>query len=886
MHSYKKYVNPHLGRRLASLKMDKEFVRGDGCWLYDVQGNRYLDMIASYGALPFGFNPPEIWNAIKQVEERKEPSFVQPSALSAAGELARMLVDLAPAGLKVVTFSNSGAEAVEAGIKLCRAATGRMGILSTKNSFHGKTLGALSSTGKYHYQKVFGAPVQGFNSVLYGDIDAVEEEFKNRANYYAAFIVEPIQGEGGIIVPPMGYLKGIRQLCDRYGVLLIVDEIQSGLGRTGWMFACQEERIIPDVMLLAKALGGGIMPIGACLCTEAVYTEDFAVKHSSTFAGNTLACRVGIAALNILLKNGQELVTNAALTGEYLKAGLLRLKDKYPEVIKEIRGKGLMLGIDFGITRESMPNSMLGVMAEQELLSSVIASYLLNVKGVRVAPTLNGSSVIRIEPPLIVNIEQCDFTLQALDEMLEVLSTANTAEFLKYLIGKTEKQATNRLSRPPKACYPEPLPGSDEGRFAFLVHPIDIKNYAEFDNSLSFFTEDELEKLILRWDDMVEPFVVSSVRITSKSGKKAYGEFISVPRTTEELLSMPKEKAVAEIKKAAELGIKRGAKIIGLGAYTSVVTRAGQLLLDLDAAITTGNSYTVVSAVEAVNWAVDKLFLCPSQITAAVVGAAGAIGKATSILITEKASRLILVGSPKWPVQSRRRLLKVAADAIAHLMELARKGKTFEPGTIGDIVMKQDNRPDFNGTTEEFIKFVEELEGEKGVFIISSEIEEAIPQADVVICATSSPQTLLHANNIKFGAVIFDISRPANVSPDVKEARPDVLVFDGGVIEVPGRPDLGWNFGFDKGLAYACMAETMMLALEHHYEHTSIGTDLNHNIIARLRELAEHHGFKVANLQIDNRQLSKEEWNKMFFARKTAVSSVPQGFDNANDMVK
>lgn len=871
MHPYIEYVNPHLGKLLTQINMDKNYVRGEGCWLYDADGRRYLDMIAAYGALPFGFNPPEIWEAIRRVELCAEPSFVQPSALNPAGELAKMLVELAPDGLEIVTFTNSGAEAVEAGIKLCRAATGRRGILSTKNSFHGKTLGALSATGKASYQQAFGAPVEGFDFIPYGDLSALEAAFKTKPDFYAAFIAEPIQGEGGIVVPPPGYLAGARKLCDEYGVLMIVDEIQTGLGRTGRMFACEEEGVTPDVMLLAKALGGGIMPIGACLCTEKAYTEDFAMKHSSTFAANTLACRVGIAALNRLLANDRQLVKNAAVVGDYLKSGLVKLGQKYSNVIREVRGKGLMLGIDFGVTRDTFPGSMIGVMAEQELLTPVISSHLLNVYGVRVAPTLNGSSVIRIEPPLIITREQCDIALEALDGMLDTLSAGDTAEFLRYLIGGPKKAAVSRAGRHRRQLKPKVEPRSEDGRFAFLVHPVDMKNYAEFDESLSVYTEAELSELVSRWNDMVEPFVISGVRVESKAGKTAYGEFISVARTAEELINLPQEQVMAEIRAAVELGKKRGAKIIGLGAYTSVAARAGQLLLDSGVAITTGNSYTVVAAVEAVNRAAGKLSLRPEQTTAAVVGATGSIGRATSILISENISQLILVGSPRWPVQSRRRLLKVAGEAVAHIADLAGKGKSFAPGTIGDRVLRHPALPGPGAGIEEYIKFAEQLEGKHGAFVISSNIDSVLPRADVVICATSSPHTLLKPDNIKFGAVVCDMSRPGNVSPEVKDTRPDVLVIDGGIIEVPGRPDLGWNFGFDTGLAYACMAETMMLALEHHYEHTSIGSDLNNDTIAMLRDLAAVHGFKVADFRSFNRPLSEEEWNRVMASRKTAA---------------
>ena len=268
MHPFAEFVNPYLGKLLASIKMDKKFVRGEGCYLFDDSGNRYLDCIAAYGALPFGYNPKAIWDVINDFQRSMEPSFVQPSALEAAGILAELLIKIAPADLRYVTFTNSGAEAAEAAVKLCRSATGRHGILSTIKGFHGKTLGALSATGNSSYQTVFGAPVEGFAHIPFGDADALEKELKNKKDFYAAFFVEPIQGEGGIVEPPKGYLKNVREICSKYGVRLVADEIQTGLGRTGKMFACADENVSPDVLLLAKALGGGIIPIGACLSNE------------------------------------------------------------------------------------------------------------------------------------------------------------------------------------------------------------------------------------------------------------------------------------------------------------------------------------------------------------------------------------------------------------------------------------------------------------------------------------------------------------------------------------------------------------------------------------------------------------------------------------------
>jgi len=280
LHVFSNYVNPYLGKVLENLLMDKEFIKGKGSYLYDRDNNKYLDFIANYGAVPFGYNPDEIWEAIDKYKKSQEPSFMKPSALKAAGELAEKLIQLTPDNLNYVSFTNSGAESVEAAIKLARSATGKEKILASYNSFHGKTLGALSATGNIEYQKAFGAPIAGFSFINYGSIKELEEKLEKSSDKYAAFLLEPIQGEGGIIEAPDGYLKKVEKLCKKFNVVFILDEIQSGLGRTGDLFAFEKEKIKADIILLAKALGGGIIPIGACISSDKVYNKEFALKHS------------------------------------------------------------------------------------------------------------------------------------------------------------------------------------------------------------------------------------------------------------------------------------------------------------------------------------------------------------------------------------------------------------------------------------------------------------------------------------------------------------------------------------------------------------------------------------------------------------------------------
>lgn len=876
MHPYPSYVNPYLGELLKLVQLDKRFVRGEGAWLWDDEGNRYLDFIAAYGALPFGFNPPRIWEALEQVRQAGEPSFIQPSYLDAAGQLAAKLIELTNGDLDFVTFTNSGAESTEAAIKMARAATGRKRILATQNSFHGKTMGALSATGRRSYQDAFYVPFEGFDFVPYGDVDALRQALEARPDEYAAVMLEPIQGEGGIVVPPAGYLRQVEELCREFGALFILDEVQTGLGRTGVMFRYQEEGVMPDAVTLAKALGGGLFPIGAMLCRAEVYTEAFAMKHSSTFAGNTLGARVGLAALELLTENDGALMKNVQRLGEQLKERLEQLREQYPHVIREIRGTGFMLGIDFGIDQRTFgsgPGAMLGIMAEQELLTPAIASYLLNRHGLRVAPTLNGSSVIRIEPPLIVDEAQCEMALDALADVCRVLAAGNTGQLLAHLVGREEPVPTP--VRRPEDDIPVPDgPAPDEGHFAFLVHPLDMGNYSEFDRSLEPYTDEEMAVLSEKFNALIRPFVVGQTRFVSETGEKVYGEFVVVPRTTEQLIDGPRQENLGLVAEAVELAHQRGAGIVGLGAYTAIVSRSGRALKDRTVALTTGNSYTVVAAIEAVLEASTRLGEDLTKMHAAVIGATGSIGRGTALLLGPEVQKLTLVGNPRSGDKAIERLQNVAAELFQQLVVEADAGREYAEGTIGGWLLRQSGRPAADADDEAYLAWTKQLLEQADCPVqLTIDVNEALKDAQAVVIATSSAEEFITPEMLRHGAVVCDMSRPPNVSRRVEKERPDVLVLDGGVIEVPGKPWFGWDFGYEQGLAYACMSETMMLALEKDYRDTSLGTDLTPASMLRLRDMARKHGFRLAGLRSFDRPVTEERWQQLLAARAQTVSS-------------
>lgn len=417
LENYKQYVNPGYVSLLSLLNLDKHFVKAEGTRLWDLDGQVYLDFLAGFGSQNFGHNNPVIIESIERVKAL--PNLVQSSLSPLAGALAKNLAALLPGDLKNTFFCNSGTEAVEAALKLARIATGKVHVVTTESSFHGKTIGSLSVTGRLKYLEPFRPLMPEISIVPFGNAEALEKALAK--GNCAAFIIEPIQGEGGINVPPAGFLRQVRDLCSKYDTLLILDEVQTGFGRTGHNFAMEEEGIVPDIVCLGKSLGGGIMPIGAMTTTEKLWNKAYGgiercTLHTSTFGGNAWAMAAGIAATNLLVE--EELAKQAREKGEYLLRAVHKMKEKY-ELIRDVRGKGLFIGIEFAPAKGVLDRitGAIGEKVTHDYLGSLMTGELFNQHRIVTAYTLNNPNVIRLEPPLTVTYEEMDYLLEALDKV-------------------------------------------------------------------------------------------------------------------------------------------------------------------------------------------------------------------------------------------------------------------------------------------------------------------------------------------------------------------------------------------------------------------------------------------------------------------------------------
>ena len=393
---YKWYVNPSIARVLGLMGCGVEG-GAEHVFIKDSEGNHYLDAAGGFGVFSLGHRHPMVVSRVLAqllaMPLSSKVLYNEPLA-----RLSELLAFLSPGDLRYSFICNSGTEAVEGALKLARAASGKPKIISAFNSFHGKTFGSLSATGKEVYREPFYPLLPDFVLVPFGDPEAIEEAIDGRT---AAVILEPIQGEGGVIIPPPNYLRDVREICDRKGVLLIADEVQTGLGRTGRMFAVDHEGIVPDIMALGKALGGGVMPIGTFIGNEQVWQPliRHPFLHTSTFGGNPLACAAAAGAIEAIVE--EDLPRKAEEKGRYLLQELHRLKGRYPDLIRDVRGLGLLIGVEL----------------ESPALSGRIISEALKAR-VLLAFALNDTKVIRIEPPLTIGYGELGRILEALDYAL------------------------------------------------------------------------------------------------------------------------------------------------------------------------------------------------------------------------------------------------------------------------------------------------------------------------------------------------------------------------------------------------------------------------------------------------------------------------------------
>lgn len=441
---FEQHLNPGQLQFLRILGFDEVLVtRAEGMYYYDQNGRAILDLFGGFGSLAYGHNHPRIFEARRRFQEEKRHEICMAFLSQYATALAHNLAAIAPGDLNTVFFTNCGSVANEAALKLAERFAGprRTTVAYASGSFHGKTRGSLSVTDSEFYQNGF-TLLHNRRRVQFGNLDSLEDALKSDPSI-GTFIVETVQGGAGIQLATQEYWIGVRELCTRYGVVWLADEVQCGIGRTGRFFAFEHYGVHPDIVTLAKSLGGGKAAIGAYICRHDIHRKAYGTSKSSlihgpaTFSGMGEGCVTAIEALNVLYD--ERLIENSATMGERLLAGLKRLQEQHPRLIKEVRGRGLMIGIEFADFSDTLPFGVRQVVSllDDKLEGSLCGftgSLLLRDHATLVAFTEYNRNVMRLEPPLIARSEHIDAFLRAFDEILTMGVTKIVARYTRRVI--------------------------------------------------------------------------------------------------------------------------------------------------------------------------------------------------------------------------------------------------------------------------------------------------------------------------------------------------------------------------------------------------------------------------------------------------------------------
>ena len=447
------YMNPQLARVLKTLGFDRFYERGEGAYLYDDRGDRYLDLLSGFGVFALGRSHPVIKKALHDAIDADLPNLVQIDCALLPGVLAEALVNRSHKGIERVFFCNSGAEAIEAAIKFARQSTHRSRILYCDHAYHGLTNGALSLNGGDDFRKGFGPLLPRTDRIPFGDIGALRRALAGRD--VAAFVAEPIQGKG-VYLAPEGYWAQAQALCREQGTLFVMDEVQTGLGRTGKFFCHEHWGLEPDIITVSKALSGGYIPVGAMLTSDKIFSSVYAsmekaLKHSTTFGRNQLAMVAGLATLQTF--DDEDIIDRARRTGEAFEKGLAPLLERH-EVLHEVRGKGRMIGLVFGepTSRGARLRWRAMESVRTALFSQTVVVPLFHRHRILTQVAADNVNIIKLLPPLICGQDEVDYFVDALDDVL-TRAESGTGHLVEF--GRT--MAKGALRRTPGAAADAPV---------------------------------------------------------------------------------------------------------------------------------------------------------------------------------------------------------------------------------------------------------------------------------------------------------------------------------------------------------------------------------------------------------------------------------------------
>jgi acetylornithine/succinyldiaminopimelate/putrescine aminotransferase/predicted amino acid dehydrogenase len=695
--------------------------------------------------------------------------------------------------------------------------------LAIAGSFHGKTMGALKLTHNAEYRY----PWARWGSAVFlpkGDVAELRARMdQSRIEYFelkigsdrrvqieprhyqniAACIVEPIQGEGGITEVPADYIAELRRAADEGRFPLIIDEIQSGMGRTGEFLASASAGIRGDYYLFSKALGGGLSKVSALLVDSERYLKDFGYLHTSTFADDDFSATVALAALDLVERDGGALLRGCREKGNYLLARLHELKERYPGQLRDVRGKGLLVGLELQPQLRS-PSPFLRVLSEQRLLSIFVAGYLLNEEKIRVLPTLSSHSTIRIEPSAEISPVAIDRTCAAIERVLIAIRDSDIHTLCGFALrrGPAVTDARDLAERAPSPLRAgrEPRP-ADAEPIAFLVHYMQPEDLHVFDPAFRSFDAEACGDFIDRTKGLIKPFIGDRRVIRSVTGTSVDLSIIGVPFSAKHAVhamrSRSNEWVLRMVKDAVAFARDLGCTNVGLGGYTSIVADSCRSIAEDSIAVTSGNSLTVAGAIDALLSAAGRIAVPRRRL--GVVGATGNIGAMLAEVAADSVDELVLIGRP---------------GALGRLERIAQR-VTIPTEVTTDM--------------------------------------KSLVDCPLIISATNSHHPIILPEHVGQGPVVLcDVAVPGDVDPQVVRERPEALVLRGGRFRLPLDQDLGrYRVGRSNphGVIFACAAETIVLGFEKNQQHFSYGS-LSAEKIRLIRDQARKHGFTMVECTV------------------------------------
>lgn len=794
MDDYGHYCRPGLVRMLHALSLDAVYERGEGDRLWRRQGDELievLDLVGGFGSNLFGHNNPELVAEEKRLLDLKVPTLAQGSCRAGAARLAKALCERL--GDYVTIFTNSGAETVEAAIKHSYLERGRPIYWAQENGFHGKTLGAIQLTSSYREPySIFGPEVR----LLDPHDPATWAAAESAASQVSAAYIEPIQGEGGINPLPPDFIDWLTSVCRKHGIPIVVDEIQTGMGRTGTFLASQPLGISPDYLCLSKSLGGGLAKIGALMIRRDRFVSEFSVKHTSTFAEDDRGCMIALKALEILDRD--DLPARCAVRGQYLLQKLAELRARFPDQIKDVRGKGLMVGLELHDLSDS-PSNSLRMLSQQDYLGYLTTAYLLNVHQVRVAPALSNPATIRIEPSAYITNEDLDRFVAGMEMFCLAVQALDVTHLTAYQVGKpsspvTDYSAARSVNREaPRTPH----------RVGFLGHLIMPEHATLWDPSLVGLEPSDFEAYMARPSRILGPTVFEQINVRSRTGDEVHFSYIALDLTPRQIISAMQERdakwIMEKIEDSVAMARDEGCRVLGLGAYTSIMSGNCQRVKTNGIALTSGNSLTVGMGILALKRSAASMKIDLSQARLGVLGATGNIATTYAVMMAPDVAELVLiVRDPHSP----------------RLQTVAEQIRAAAPDTKVTVAVDL----------------------------------AALKDCSLIVTASNAPEPLIHSEHLGSGPVIIcDISVPSDVAPDVKQERPEVVVIHGGVVRLPHNDDFVIaGLPLEKGHVYACMAETLLMGLEGIDQHGSYGPVKPEGVRAALA-MAEKHGFELGD---------------------------------------